>query len=198
MYLAGITLPVMAATVVFHSIPNAFIPLFSETNPHERAHRQAWGVLGLAFLISGGVWWLAGPIASLTNAGFPEAMRSETVAVLRITAGAIALATMEALLRSRLLAQKRFVRPGLSVMLQSTVIIIAVWLYPNGGPRTLAWGFLAGTAAAALYNLSPVELLRKRTRRVSEAASSLSPRDSLGLWVPIILLSKYDFLSFIR
>jgi putative peptidoglycan lipid II flippase len=186
-YLAGITLPAMAVTIVFHFIPNAFIPFFSETNSDEQTHRQAWGVLGLACLISAGMWWLAGPLASLTNSGFPETLQSETVAVLRITAGAIALATVEALLRSRLLGRRRFVRPGLSLLLQSAMMIIAVWLYPNGGPRTLAWGFLAGTAAAALCNLSTAGLLRKRAQHVSEAAAS-SLRDNFGLWVPMVLL----------
>ena len=68
-YLAGISFPAMAATIVFHFIPNAFIPFFSETNSDEQTHRQAWGVLGLACLISAGMWWLAGPLASLFLAG---------------------------------------------------------------------------------------------------------------------------------
>jgi hypothetical protein len=52
-------------------------------------------------LLSCGIWWLAAPIASLTNSGFPDPLRSETVAVLRIGAATVALATAEALLRSR-------------------------------------------------------------------------------------------------
>ena len=187
-YLAGITLPTMAVTIVFHFVPNAFIPLFSETTSDEQTHRQAWRVLGLACLISVGMWWLAGPLASLTNSGFPESLQSETVAVLRITAAAIALATVEALLRSRLLARRRFVRPGVSLLLQSGIMIIAIWLYPNGGPRTLAWGYLVGTAAAALCNLSPAEFFgRRRVQHVSDAATS-SLRDNFGLWVPMVML----------
>lgn len=187
-YLAGITLPAMAMTIAFHSVPNAFVPLFSEASPHQQARRHAWGILGFALLLSSGMWSLAGPIASLTNSGFPESLRLETAVVLRITAGGIALATLEALLRSRLLAHKRFVRPGLSLLLQSAAMIIAVGLYPDGGARTLAWGYFAGTAAAALCNLTPAEFICKRSPRVSESTTSLSSQDSIGLWVPIVLL----------
>lgn len=187
LYLAGITLPAMAVTVAYHAVPNAFVPLFSTMSSHEQVRRQAWKLFTVACLLSCGIWWLAAPIASVTNSGFPEPLRSETVAVLRIGAATVALATAEALLRSRLLARKRFIRPGLSVLLYSAVMVIAIWLYPDGGPRTLAWGTVAGTAASALCNLTPMEFIRKRTRRVSEAAAPPSLPDS-GLWIPIVLL----------
>jgi len=188
-YLAAMTLPAMVATIVFHSVPNAFVPLFSESHRHGQARRQAWGVLGVMCLLSACVWLLAEPIASLTNSGFPVALRSETVVVLRITAGAIALATIEALTRSRLLARRRFLRPGLSLIWQSVVMIIAVWLYPDGGPRTLAWGFVAGSAAAALWNLLPTGLFRKKSPEVSDPATRAPLQSSIGLWVPIVLLA---------
>ena len=187
LYLAGITLPAMAVTVAYHAVPNAFVPLFSTMSSHEQVRRQAWKLFTVACLLSCGIWWLAAPIASVTNSGFPEPLRSETVAVLRIGAATVALATAEALLRSQLLARKRFIRPGLSVLLYSAVMVIAIWLYPDGGPRTLAWGTVAGTAASALCNLTPMEFIRKRTRRVSEAAAPPSLPDS-GLWIPIVLL----------
>ena len=188
-YLAGMTLPAMVATIVFHSVPNAFVPLFSESHRHGQARRQAWGVLGVMSLLSACIWALAEPIASLTSSGFPAAVRSETVMVLRITSAAVALATIEALTRSRLLALRRFLRPGLSLIWQSVVMIIAVWLYPDGGPRTLAWGFVAGSAAAALWNLLPTGLFRKKSPEVSDPAIRAPLQSSIGLWVPIVLLA---------
>lgn len=186
-YLAGLTLPAMAVTIAFHAVPNAFIPLFSDPGPHQQARRQAWKLLGAASLLSCGMWWLAAPIASLTNTGFPEALRSETVEVLRIGSPTVALATAEALLRSRLLASKRFIRPGLSVVFYSALVVIAIWLYPDGGPRTLAWGTVGGTAASALCNLTPIEFVRNRTRRIPESTTTSSLPHRIGLWVPVVL-----------
>lgn len=188
-YLAAMTLPAMAATIVFHSIPNAFVPLFSGSHGYGQARRQAWGLLGVMGFLSAAVWILAVPVASLTNAGFPGAARAETVVVLRITSAAIALATIEALARSRLLAQRRFARAGLSLIWQSVVMIVAVWSYPSGGPRTLAWGFVAGAAAAALWNLLPGGVSAKGTDATADATATLPGQTGLGWWVPIILLA---------
>jgi len=100
-YLAGMTLPAMAATIVFHSIPNAFVPLFSEAGRAANVRRQAWGVLGVMCLISACMWFLAGRVASLTSIGFSSNLRSETIVVLRITSLAVALATIEAVVASQ-------------------------------------------------------------------------------------------------
>ncbi len=188
-YLAAMTLPAMVVTIVFHSIPNAFVPLFAERSGRSHERRQAAWLLGIMVLLSAGTWVLAKPLAGLTNAGFPPEYRMETVVVLRITAVAIALATIEALTRSRLLAHRRFLRAGLSLMWQSAVMIVAIWLFPSGGARTLAWGFVAGGAAAALWNLLPA---RGRTDVAMPVSDPIIPElagVSIKYWVPLVLLA---------
>lgn len=188
-YLAAMTLPAMAVTIVFHSVPNAFVPLFSEAGAKAQVRRQSSWLLGAMFLLTIGTWVLAGSLARLTNSGFLPEFQDETVIVLRITAVAMALATVEALTRSRLLAQRRFARAGLSLLWQSSVMIGAILIFPDGGARTLAWGFVAGGAAAALWNLLPA------MGRQTGAASTTDRPDpevvtaSIGFWVPIVLLA---------
>ncbi|MBI5867707.1 MAG: hypothetical protein HZB43_05365 [candidate division Zixibacteria bacterium] len=188
-YLAAMTLPAMVVTIAFHSIPNAFVPLFAERSGRIHVRRQAVWLLGVMALLSAGAWVLAKPLAGLTNAGFPPEYREETVVVLRITAVAIAMATIEALTRSRLLAQRRFLRAGLSLMWQSAVMIVAIWLFPSGGARTLAWGFVAGGAAAALWNLLPARGRTDVAMPVPDPIAAESAGVSIKFWVPLVLLA---------
>ncbi|HUU46474.1 MAG TPA: lipid II flippase MurJ, partial [Acidobacteriota bacterium] len=67
----------------------------------------------------------------------------------------VVVATAEALTRSRLFAQKRFVRSGVAALWPSAAMIIALTVHPEGGALTLIWGFMIGSLAAVLWNLLP-------------------------------------------
>jgi putative peptidoglycan lipid II flippase len=155
-YLAAVTIPALINGILYQALPNAFIPLFARSGGNQdRTRRVAWIVLAAMACVSGCFWFFAVPIASLTNAGFASPLKAETVGLVRIIGGSVFLGTIEALARSRLLAQKRFIQTGISSLWLSLALIVAVLMFPQGGAHTLAWGFLAGAACVALWNLIP-------------------------------------------
>jgi len=188
-YFAAVTIPALTIDILYHALPNAFIPLFSRAG-HDggRTRRVAWGILSAMGLVSCGLWLLAAPIASVTNAGFAANLKAETIILVRIIAGSVFLATIEALARSRLLAEKRFVQTGFSSLWYSLAMIVAVTLFPDGGARSLAWGFLAGAACVALWNLIP-STPRGAASTVARTPAQDERTDVFaGRWVTAILL----------
>ena len=155
LYLAAAAIPAVICTVIYYSVPNAFVPLFSGSHQmRRRARITASGLLVVMLGLSAAVWLWASPLSNLLVRGFPESARSESAHLLRIGAWAIVFATLEALGRSRLLAGKHFVRPGLAFLWQSAAMVTAVLVWPEHGARALVWGFVAGTGLAALWNLA--------------------------------------------
>ena len=154
-YLAALAIPALVGTVLAYSLPNTFVPLFTAARAGERPGRHAARVVVAIAVLAIGVFAFAPAVADLTSRGFAAPERQETVFALRILAGSMIFLALEALLRSRLHAAKRFVRPGLAFACQSVTIIAAVALFPGGGVRTLAVGYLVGTVAAVVWNLLP-------------------------------------------
>ena len=74
-------------------------------------------------------------------------------------------------------------------MWQSAVMILAVWFFPGGGARTLAWGFVAGSAAAALWNLLTANRPSPSDSSLADASAAEAVGASIGFWVPIVLLA---------
>jgi len=188
-YLAGITIPAMIGTVLIQALPNAFVPLFSGGRKNRRGGtRAAFSLVAILGFVAVALWFLARPVASLTNSGFSEAARAETVIVLRIVAASVAFATIGALLRSRLLAQKRFAYSGVAGLWTSIAMIGAIVLHPAGGARTLAWGYIVGLLLAAAWNLMPYILRRGGSPRAEQPVSQSLPSSSEGYWVTAVIL----------
>jgi len=187
-YLAGITIPAMVGTVLIQTLPNAFVPLFTGGPKNRRGRtRAAFSLVAISGLIAATLWFLAEPAASLTSSGFSAAARAETVIILRIVAAAVAMATIEALMRSRLLAQKRFVHSGIAGWWTSAAMVIAIVLHPEGGARTLAWGYVVGSLMAAVWNLMPYVLRRRRSPRTEHAVSEPISSSGEGYWVAAVI-----------
>jgi len=188
-YLAAVAVPAAVGTVISYAIPNAFVPLFTAGGAvPSRARRAAWGVLSAMAAASILAWMMARPLARITAAGFSAAEFAATVSLLRVGAWVIALATIEALGRSRLWAQKRFVLPGLAYFWQGAAVIIAVLIWPEYGARALIWGYTAGTGAAAIWNL----ILGARAHVTAPPvlpANAEESGTSTGWWVAAVLLT---------
>ena len=187
-YLAGITIPAMVGTVLIQTLPNAFVPLFTGGPKNRRGStRVAFSLVAISGLIAAALWFLAEPAASITSSGFSVAAQAETVIILRIVAAAVALATIEALMRSRLLAQKRFVYSGVAGLWTSAAMVIAIVLHPAGGARTLAWGYVVGSLMAAVWNLMPYVLRRKASPRTEHTVSEPISSSGEGYWVTAVI-----------
>lgn len=188
-YLAAVTVPVLINSILYQALPNAFVPLFARTGHNrEKAPWVAWAILAVMALASAALWLLAEPVARLTNTGFAKLLQAQTVFLVRIAAGSVFLSTIESLARSRLLAQKRFIQTGISSLWLSLAIIGAVTFFPEAGARSLAWGFLAGGACVAVWNLIPLG-----PRGSAAAVTTPSLRDaeqvtSAGVWVIAVIL----------
>lgn len=188
-YLAAITVPALINSVLYQALPNAFIPLFVRSEAEQSSSRAvAWGILALMAMVSAGLWLFAEPIAALTNAGFTASLRAQTVVIVRIAAGSVFLGTIEAVARSRLLAQKRFVQTGISTLWLSVTIIVAVVFFPEGGARSLAWGFLAGAVCVAAWNLFPVGMRRTVAAGDVPLPEIEKAGQSAAWWVTAVLL----------
>lgn len=195
-YLAAVTVPALIVGILYQALPNAFVPLFARGGyGHKPSQAVAWGVLACMAALSTGLWLFAVPIASLTNAGFAAPLKAETVVLLHIVAGSVFLGTVEALTRSRLLAQKRFVQTGISSVWSSLAIIVAISFFPEGGTRTLAWGFLAGAACVAAWNLFPFGP-RRAIRPADVAPSDLPASGQSAVWwvAAVLLLNTISLL----
>ncbi|GAB4320196.1 MAG: murein biosynthesis integral membrane protein MurJ [Candidatus Zixiibacteriota bacterium] len=155
-YLAAIIIPAIITNVLYQALPNAFVPLFAGSERSPSARRLAVIMLIASSAISALMWLTAPWTAALTNSGFDAPLRQETVDLVRIGSLAVAIATIEALARSRLIAQKRFVQSGFAPAWSSLVIILAVVLFRDAGAHALMWGFVIGTAVVAAWNLLPL------------------------------------------
>ncbi len=189
MYLAGITVPAVLSTLLYQALPNAFVPLFAR-RAHSSSDKQYTAILllGILGVISVLVWLFADVLASFTNQGFPPDVRGETVTILKISAATILLVTAESLFRSRLLAKKKFAYTGVSGMMPSTAMIVAVLVYPEGGARTLAWGFVGGATLAALWNMLPfLGRLRRVVEKIMPPAPAKDTRHD-GTWTATVVL----------
>ncbi|MEW5702863.1 MAG: lipid II flippase MurJ [Candidatus Zixiibacteriota bacterium] len=188
LYLAAVALPAAICTVVYYSLPNAFVPLFAgDRTTTQRARRAAWGVAGLMLALSTAMWLLARPITDTLASGFSPEARTESAGLLRIGAWAVVLASAEALGRAHLLARRCFVRPGLAFVWQSVAVIVAAIVWPGLGARSLMWGYVVGSGLAAAWNfvLIPHEEPRGTTSPLPDDSGMVRP---IGRWVATVLI----------
>lgn len=187
-YLAAITIPAVIATVLSQALPNAFVPLFLGTQELRRqGRRQAALLCGAMILLSLAVWFAATPLAALTSGGFSMPLKWEVTIILQIASLSIGLTTIEAIGRSRLLAKKRFLQSGMSGLWPSLAMIVALILYPEGGSRTLIWGFVAGGGAAALWNFLPLNRETVAPPGEEEPRAAETPPSTSGGWVYAVI-----------
>ncbi len=188
-FLAGITIPAILGTLFYQSLPNAFVPLFARGTGTSRSRRRtALGLLAIIGMITIGLWLFADALASLTSQGFSLGAREETVAILQIAAVSVLLATVDALFRSRLLTRKKFAYIGIGSMWPGIAMIIAVLAFPEGGSRTLVWGFVSGAGLAALWNSLPfLQHLARRTPSMPKSVPTSTQTDG-GLWTVIVMV----------
>jgi len=186
LFLAAVTIPVAVGTILYHSLPNAFVPLFSDSDSHS-GRNAAWIVALCAAPVSLLLWAVAPILAQVTTEGFSPEARTEAIWLFRIGSASIVFASAEALLRSRLLAARRFVAAGVSDVWLSTITIAALLIHPEGGARTLAWGYTLGTVAAAFWSLSAV-IFEKRAAHPPSASHAPEHAPKLG-WIAGVLVT---------
>jgi putative peptidoglycan lipid II flippase len=186
LFLAAVTIPVAVGTILYHSLPNAFVPLFSDSDSHS-GRNAAWIVALCAAPVSLLLWAVAPILAQVTTEGFSPEARTEAIWLFRIGSASIVFAAAEALLRSRLLAARRFVAAGVSDVWLSTITIAALLIHPEGGARTLAWGYTLGTVAAAFWSLSAV-IFEKRAAHPPSASHAPEHAPKLG-WIAGVLVT---------
>ncbi len=188
-YLAGITIPSLIGAVMSQTLPNAFVPLFlGKQNTGRGNTRAAITLITLLGSVAVALWFLAKPAALLTSDGFSAAAQAETIIILKIAAAAVALATIEALFRSRLLAQKRFVYTSAAGLWTSLSMVVAIALYPEGGARTLAWGFIAGSLTVAIWNVLPFVLRRGGSPPTEQSEAHPIKSSGEGSWITTVIL----------
>ncbi|MEW5874374.1 MAG: lipid II flippase MurJ [Candidatus Zixiibacteriota bacterium] len=192
LYLAAVAVPAIIGTVLYHALPNALIPLFSEHRaPHPTGRKVAVVLLVLMAVISSAIWVTAPWVSSLTSKGFEASAQAEVAILLRIVCAAILFVTAESLMRSWLLARKRFAWSGASQIWQSVVMIAAIAIFPEGGSRVLAWGYFLGSVASLLWSGLG---FRDRATPIlaTEAGATLLHAHGLS-WVALVLIT--DTLS---
>ncbi|MBD3299113.1 MAG: hypothetical protein GF341_10695, partial [candidate division Zixibacteria bacterium] len=184
-YLAAITIPAIFTNLVYQALPNAFVPLFAPGNASARSRRLAIQLLVISFGVSILLWLTAPWLASVTNSGFSPELKRQTINLIRIAAGGVLLATFEALGRSRLIAQRRFVQSGLSQLWSSVTVIIAVVLFMDAGAYALMWGLVIGIGVIGIWNVLP---LSHRPQAPTAAADAQEPSVTDGSWVAVVVL----------
>lgn len=194
LFLVSLTIPAILITTVYYSIPNAFVPLWYSSDSQSRyTIRIAIGLLAISLLTAALLWWFADAAIRGIAGGFEASLQVRAVKLLRIGSAAIVFAVLEAVLRSRLLASKQFALSGLSYVWQAVGIIAAAVVWRESGATGLTWGFVAGTAASALWNSG---VLLTSFQPVSRTADLVDTSISSGralIWVSLILVT--DSLS---
>ncbi|MBI3872250.1 MAG: oligosaccharide flippase family protein [candidate division Zixibacteria bacterium] len=189
LYLAALVVPMVVATAITYTVPNAFVPLFTPASADKiRARAVAWGLLGAMTVLSLVICLFGRPMAALVASGFSESARAEVGSLVCLAAWVIPLSTVEALGRSHLLARKRFLGPGLAYLWQSAAIIAAAIVWSEHGAHALMWGLVVGTALAAGWNL--VLILAGRAEAAVDAPGEPVQNQSSGIgrWVVAVLL----------
>jgi len=192
LYLAALTVPAIIASVLYHSLPNALIPLFSEQRTTHSARRRVAVVLLVVMAVISLLLWVTAPwVSSLTSKGFEASRQEEVASLLRIICASVLFVTAESLVRSWLLARKRFAWSGVGMIWQSAVMIAAIAMFPDGGSRVLAWGYCLGTGASLLWSVFG---LRSRAKPILAVGAETTPLHAHGLsWVAVVLMT--DSLS---
>jgi putative peptidoglycan lipid II flippase len=194
-YLTAITIPAVIMTTVYYSIPNAFIPLWGRSDRHSVSLRRSIIIIvvlaaALALLVDSA----ARPLMALLAGGYSPEAGQRATELLRVSAWIVFFAVIEALLRSRLLALKRFGLPTLSYVWQGIGVIVAVIGWPQQGARAMVWGLLVGTAASALWDA--ILLLSIPATHPAMPDSAPPVRDSPSrVWTWIVLIFLTDSLS---
>jgi putative peptidoglycan lipid II flippase len=191
LFLAALTIPALIMATVYYSIPNSFIPLWVDSaRPRRFVHRAAATVLAVSLIATILTGVLAEPLMRILAGGFSPMYQSQAAALLRIASGAIFFATVEAILRSRLLAAKAFGLPSLSYVWQGLGIIVGIVGWREQGAYAMIWGFLAGTAAAAGWNAL---ILIGGTTNTMTGATAPFPGARAGtnvwLWISVVFLA---------
>lgn len=190
LFLLSLTIPAILITTVYYSIPNALVPLWSAGSSHARQDlRIPLGLVGGSLVVTAALWGLAEPTINLLAPGFDGELQRRAASILRFGTAAIVFAVIEALLRSRLLAAKRFTLTGLSYLWQSLGIIAAATWWRDHGAMGLMWGLVIGTALSATWNFV---LLISSRNSISSRPEGVPSGDSSGrawMWVMLVLLT---------
>lgn len=195
LFLTAFTLPAVLITTAYYSIPNAFVPLWAAQKARERiAVTAAISTASAALMVAVVIGIFAEPAVSLIAGGFAPELQQRAAALLRIGAGAVFFAVVEALLRSRLLAAKQFGLPSLSYVWQGVGIIVAVVGWREFGAEAMMWGTLTGGAISVLWNVALLFVAKRRPGIVEgDAPATLLPSRNIAMWILFVLLT--DSLS---
>lgn len=187
LFLAAMTVPAVLISTAYHSIPNAFVPLgVSGRGP--RALPAVVGVTVSGVIVAILTAWLAAPLIETLASGFDPELQRRASSLLRLASVAVVLAVIEALLRSRLLAQKQFGLPGLSYVWQGMGIVVAVLGWPQHGAMAMTWGLVLGAAGSVAWNAAL--LARGRADRgIRLPASVANQTGRVWIWVSIVLMT---------
>jgi putative peptidoglycan lipid II flippase len=140
-------------------------------------------------ILSAMLWLLAEPVMRMLASGFDPQMQARSATLLRVGTGAIVFAVIEAVLRSRLIAAKKFALSGLSYIWQAVGIITAAVWWQEAGALGMMWGLIAGTAGSAAWNLAILFVSRGTMLPGSDAIVAGVPIGRVWVWGIIVLLT---------
>jgi putative peptidoglycan lipid II flippase len=143
------------------------------------------GALAVSFTL----WWFAEPVMQMLAGGFDPELQIKAARLLGVGSVAIVFGVIEAILRSRLLAAKKFALSGLSYVWQSVGIIAAAVWWREAGAMGLMWGLVVGTALSALWNLLLLVSSEDLLRRDYEPLVTVFSPGRIVMWVSIVLVS---------
>lgn len=190
LFLIALTIPAIITTTVYYSIPNALVPLWHPGRLSQRhTSRAALGLVIAAVILGLFVWLLAVPASRLLASGFDSDLQLRTAAILRVGSATVVFAVVEAILRSRLLAAKRFALTGISYIWQSIGVIAAVLWWREYGAMGLMWGVLVGMCLSVLWNTFLLYFSGPDNTSTIGSSTNLIKEHRIWFWVAIVLLT---------
>lgn len=136
LFLVALTIPAILITTVYYSMPNAFVPLLNSGSTRLR-HTVGTGVALVigALFVSFTLWWFAEPVMHMLEGGFNAELQIWAARLLGVGSAAIVFGVIEAILRSRLLATRKFALSGLSMYGSP----LGLSQQPSGGAKRAQW-----------------------------------------------------------
>jgi putative peptidoglycan lipid II flippase len=190
LFLAGMIIPAIIASTAYYAVPNALVPLWAlEAVGRARARAAALGIVILASLIAAAVAFFSVSLTRILVGGFELESQVYAASILRVGSLSIVFAAIEAVLRSRLQAAKRFGLPGLAYIWQGAGVVIAVLGWQASGALGMTWGLTGGTCAAVLWNLSLLLGLRERNEPAAKTHLNPVPIGQVWVWVAATLIT---------
>ncbi len=162
-YLIGVSIPLALYTLAGYAFSNLFIPRYGHAVSGEDRRfglRIFWTDVNLSLLIAVAVTFgiivFAPDIIRLIAPGLDEAHIPKAVFIARVSSVIVALGILEALFRSILNAEKKFLIPAAGPILANIVLIgVIIGFAGRISTRAILYGVVAGYTAHAILVFVP-------------------------------------------